>query len=50
MKNKLITILAVLMLISASCSTPKLPEPTVKYPHPPAELMKPAPKLETIKT
>lgn len=49
MKSKLIAILAALMLVSA-CGTPKLPDPTVKYPPPPAELMKPAPKLETIKT
>lgn len=49
MRNKLIAILGATMLLAA-CGKPHLPNPTVKYPQPPAELMQPAPKLETIKT
>ena len=47
MKNKIITILAAIMLVSA-CKTPRLPDPTIKYPQPPSELMQKPEKMEII--
>jgi uncharacterized lipoprotein YajG len=49
MKSKILAILAAIMLVTA-CNTPKLPEPTVKYPTPPSELMNKPVKMEIIKT
>jgi predicted small lipoprotein YifL len=47
MKNK---ILAALLIVSLSACGPKvrLPDPTIEYPAPPAELMKPAKTPQTI--
>lgn len=46
MRNKLI--LAAFLALAA-CSTPKLPDPTVKYPTPPEALMQPSQNMQEIK-
>lgn len=51
LRNKLavaIMFVGLLVMVEGCAATPRLPDPTVKYPIPPAALMEPPQKLKPI--